>query len=56
MILPYCPDWRWFDNDKTTEWYDSITIFKQKINEDWDTVFERIVKQLSLSIDPLNKL
>ena len=56
MILPYCPDWRWFDNDKTTEWYDSITIFKQKINEDWDTVFERIVKQLSQSIDPLNKL
>lgn len=46
LILPYCPDWRWFDNDKTTEWYDSVTIFKQQNHDDWDEVFERIAKQL----------
>ena len=22
LLIPYCSDWRWFDNDKKTEWYD----------------------------------
>ena len=30
LILPYASDWRWFGNDKTTEWYDSVEIFKQE--------------------------
>ena len=42
MLLPYCTDWRWFDNTETTEWYDSVRIFKQNENEDWDKVFERL--------------
>ena len=42
LILPYCSDWRWFDNTETTEWYDSVKIFKQNINETWDKVFERL--------------
>lgn len=50
LILPYCPDWRWFDNDKKTEWYDSIIIFKQQPNELWENVFDRIKKYLDNSI------
>lgn len=50
LILPYCPDWRWFDNTETTEWYDSIRIFKQKNHNDWDEVFERIYNELNNSI------
>ena len=46
MLLPYCPDWRWFDNDKTTEWYDSITIFKQKNTKSWDDVIDNIKIEL----------
>ena len=46
LILPYCPDWRWFDNDKTTEWYDSVTIFKQVNHDDWSEVFNNILSQL----------
>lgn len=42
LILPYCTDWRWFDNTETTEWYDSVRIFKQDENEAWDKVFERL--------------
>ncbi len=50
LILPYCPDWRWFDNDKKTEWYDSVIIFKQQSNELWESVFDRIKTYLDNSI------
>lgn len=50
LILPYCPDWRWFDNDEKTEWYDSIKIFKQNPDESWESVFERIQNYLNNSI------
>lgn len=42
MILPYCADWRWFDNTETTEWYNSVRLFKQNENEDWKTVFNKL--------------
>jgi len=35
MLIPTYSDWRWFDNTEKTEWYDSITIFKQKIANSW---------------------
>lgn len=46
MLLPYCPDWRWFDNDKTTEWYDSLKIFKQVNPMSWDDVVNNIALEL----------
>lgn len=42
MLLPYCPDWRWFDNDNLTEWYDSVRIFKQKDTVSWNDVIDSI--------------
>lgn len=48
LLLPYCADWRWFDNDKTTEWYDSVKIFKQTNPQNWDDVFERIKSELEI--------
>lgn len=50
LILPYCPDWRWFDNTEKTEWYDSIRIFKQKHHDDWNNVFESILNALNNSV------
>ena len=46
MLLPYCPDWRWFDNDNKTEWYDSIKIFKQSNPKTWDDVIENLKKEV----------
>ena len=46
LLLPYCADWRWFENDKTTEWYNSVEIFKQQDRQDWyieaDKIYERL--------------
>jgi len=46
LILPYDSDWRWFDNTETTEWYDSVRIFKQESVLDWQEVFDRIELEL----------
>ena len=35
LLLPYCTDWRWFDNAQTTEWYSSVQIIKQVERQDW---------------------
>lgn len=46
MLLPYCPDWRWFDSEHDTEWYSSIRIFKQKNNVLWEDVINNVVLEL----------
>lgn len=46
MLLPYCPDWRWFDNTETTEWYDSMQIFKQTDHVFWDKEIKDIKAEL----------
>lgn len=35
LLIPYCSDWRWFDNTEKTEWYDSVNILKQQDRQDW---------------------
>jgi ADP-heptose:LPS heptosyltransferase len=50
MLLPYCPDWRWFDNDKKSEWYNSLTIFKQTNPQSWDEPVNDIATELAKMI------
>ena len=47
LLLPYYADWRWFDNDKTTEWYKSVTIFKQTSKNSWNNVIDNIIAELT---------
>lgn len=47
MLLPYYPDWRWFDNDDKTEWYDSVRIFKQTEKNSWHNEVLRIISELT---------
>lgn len=35
LLIPYCSDWRWFDNTEKTEWYDSVDVIKQEERQDW---------------------
>ena len=46
LMLPYASEWRWFDDNKTTPWYDSVTIFKQKEHWHWGSVVEEIQNEL----------
>ena len=46
LVLPFTPEWRWFNDDKTTPWYDSVKIYKQTEIGDWKSVISRINKDL----------
>ncbi len=48
LLLPYATEWRWFHDTKTTPWYDSIRIFKQKNPNDWDEVISRVKNELKV--------
>lgn len=46
LMLPYSSDWRWFEDNKTTPWYDSIEIFKQTDCISWEKPIEDILCRL----------
>lgn len=50
MLLPKSADWRWFNDDKKTPWYDSIQIFKQIEEGKWQEPVERIKMALKEEI------
>ena len=50
ILLPYYPDWRWFDNEKKTEWYDSVTLFRQQDPKTWEDVFKQLEKDVNMYI------
>lgn len=47
LLLPYNPDWRWGLNSERTEWYDSITIFRQDSRHNWESIFEKLKNKLN---------
>ena len=42
LLLKKVPDWRWGLEGESTFWYDSIKIFRQSIENDWDEVMNRV--------------
>ena len=46
LLLPYASEWRWFNETKTTQWYDSVTIFKQRGAWDWRNVVQEVYTEL----------
>lgn len=49
LMLPYASDWRWFDDTKTTPWYQSVEIFKQNEPISWEKPFGDIICRLKES-------
>jgi hypothetical protein len=52
MAITYNPDWRWTAEGDTTDWYDSVRIYRQTNYEDWEGVFKRIEKDLHEKLFP----
>ena len=46
MLLPYCSDWRWFDNKEKTEWYSSVKIIKQQNGQTWEPEIQQVINFL----------
>ena len=50
VLLPYEVNWRWHDKLDKCDWYDSIKLFRQKSNGNWDSVFEEVLAILKSKI------
>ena len=46
VLLHYAPDWRWQLERADTPWYPSMTLYRQPVLGDWDTVFQRVQPDL----------
>ncbi len=46
LLLHKTPDWRWGLQGKTTFWYPSMRLFRQKKQGDWNEVIERLTIEL----------
>lgn len=48
VLLSADAEWRWFFCDKTMPWYDSVRIFKKKLEKDsWDLIMTDVVKTVA---------
>lgn len=46
LLLPQTSEWRWFNDEKQSSWYDSVTIFKQKEAGNWTDVLKQVEREL----------
>lgn len=46
VALGYVPDWRWLLDRTDCPWYPSMRLFRQKVRDDWDGVFEEIAAEV----------
>ncbi len=46
LLIPQTAEWRWFDDTKTTPWYNSVEIIRQTKSFDWSKEIEIIKSEL----------
>jgi len=49
VLLPFWPDWRWMLGRSDSPWYPTMRLFRQEKRGDWDSVFERVRRELENS-------
>jgi ADP-heptose:LPS heptosyltransferase len=47
VLLPFAPDWRWLLEREDSPWYPTARLFRQPAIGDWDSVIDRVGKELS---------
>ena len=62
IIVPILPYYLWAKPGNKTEWYDSVTLYRQSAYGDWSNVFNDINKSINkiiavkLRVDSINTL
>jgi hypothetical protein len=46
LILAHAPEWRWLLDREDTPWYPNMRLFRQPRLDDWESVIERVRKEL----------
>lgn len=47
ILLPYCSDWRWFQEGERSPWYPAVRLFRQTLPGEWASVIEEVRSSLS---------
>jgi tetratricopeptide (TPR) repeat protein len=55
LLLPYVPDWRWMLDTTRSPWYPTAKLYRQERLREWDTVFERLRRDLVGELDRLRR-
>ena len=50
VMMPFTADWRWLLYTSKTNWYPSMTIYRQSFPYQWDDVFSRIIADLQVRV------
>ncbi|MAH84560.1 MAG: hypothetical protein CBB68_09545 [Rhodospirillaceae bacterium TMED8] len=46
-LIPFVPDWRWMLERADTPWYDTVQLYRQPAQSDWDSVLKAIRTDLA---------
>lgn len=46
-LLTKLADWRWFHDNESTPWYESLRIFRQETQGEWEPVLLRVAEELA---------
>jgi hypothetical protein len=46
ILLPFSADWRWLVDREDSPWYPSARLFRQPTIGDWDSVIDKVQRQL----------
>lgn len=56
VLIPSLPDFRWFIEGLGTPWYPSMTLYRQQIPGDWETVINKIVQDVQQETEKLQTI
>ena len=46
ILLPFNAEWRWLADRDDSPWYPSARLFRQPAVDDWDSVIDRVRREL----------
>jgi tetratricopeptide (TPR) repeat protein len=46
LLLPFAPDWRWLKDRSDSPWYPTMTVFRQKQLNDWQSAIDQVKDRL----------
>ena len=49
-LISHVPDWRWSLERNDSYWYDNLTLFRKKQNENWEDVVDRVCSEVKVLI------
>ena len=49
ILVPYNYNWRWHKDLSYCDWYETVKLYRLGKNESWDSLMERVVKDLKVN-------